>query len=142
MARLSLESTLTERFAAPEFADVPAAYLYGSAAEGRMHAESDVDLAVLLDRRLHPSERERFERRLSLMAALASAVGSRDLDLVVLNDLPPLFARRIVIHGKRIHCADPERVRGFERDVQLLAADLEPFLRRMQQIKLDGVRGS
>jgi predicted nucleotidyltransferase len=40
------------------------AYIFGSAAEGRTHRESDLDLAVLFDRRLYPAHQDRFEARL------------------------------------------------------------------------------
>jgi hypothetical protein len=60
--------------------------------------------------------------------------------VVVLNDAPPLLGRRIVIKGRRVFCADAEADHAFVRDVQLRAADLEPFLRRMGQLKLDALR--
>jgi predicted nucleotidyltransferase len=135
-----VEARLAARLLGGEFADVLAAYLFGSEAEGRSHSQSDVDVAVLLDRSCHPSVRERFERRLALMSKLASALPGRTLDLVVLDDLPPLFVRYIVTQGRRIHCSAPGADHAFVRDVQLRAADIEPFLRRMQSIKLEGLR--
>lgn len=43
---------------------VTAVYLFGSHAERRSHAESDVDVGVLLARDAFPSERLRFEERI------------------------------------------------------------------------------
>jgi hypothetical protein len=63
----------------------------------------------------------------------------RAVDVVVLNDAPPQFGRRIVTCGLRVVCADPEADHAFVRDVQLRAADLEPFLRRMRRLKLDAI---
>ncbi len=120
---------------------VLSAYLFGSFAEGRSHRESDVDLGVLLDRGTLPTARDRFERGLHLSASLGEGLGGRHLDLVVLNDVPPTFARRIVTTGRRLACANPEVDHAFVRDAQLRAADLEPFLRRMRQIKLDALSG-
>lgn len=113
-----------------------AAYLFGSHAEDRAHRESDVDIGLLLDRREHATSAARFEERLRLAARLAAALGRSDLDLVILNDAPPGLARRIVLDGRRIVCSDPEAEHAFRRDVQLLAADLEPFLRRARALKL------
>ena len=59
---------------------------------------------------------------------------------MILNDLPPLFARRIVWEGVRLYVGDPEADRVFTRDVQLRAADLAPWLERMQKIKLAALR--
>jgi len=117
---------------------VVSAYLFGSYSLGRAHRESDVDLAVLLRHSRYPTARERFEVRLRLVAQLQPAI-VRPLDLVVLNDAPPLLARRIVTGGLRVFCSDAEEDHAFVRDVQLRAADLAPFLRRTQQIKLAAI---
>jgi predicted nucleotidyltransferase len=113
-----------------------AAYAFGSHAEGRAHRESDLDVGVLLATARFPSRRERFDRGIEIAAALGCTLGMQDVDIVVLNDAPPLLARRIVLDGVRLFCGDPERTHAFVRDTQLRAADLVPFLRRMQAIKL------
>lgn len=59
------------------------------------------------------------------------------MDVVILNDLPPLFAAKILREGICVFAGDPIRLRGFERDVQLRAADLIPFLRRARQAQLE-----
>jgi hypothetical protein len=60
--------------------------------------------------------------------------------VVILDDAPPHFARRIVLCGVRVFCDDRERDHAFVRDVQLRAADLEPFLRRTRRTKLEAIR--
>jgi predicted nucleotidyltransferase len=45
-------------------------YLFGSFAEGREHAESDVDLGFLLDRTVYPTEKERFDVRVDASSRL------------------------------------------------------------------------
>jgi predicted nucleotidyltransferase len=114
---------------------VASAYLFGSQAEGRAHRESDVDVGVLLCFERHPTAQARFEVRLRLHADLGAAVG-REVDVVILNDAPPLLARRIVVHGRRVFCADGEADHAFVRDAQLRAADIEPFIRRARRTKL------
>jgi len=47
--------------------------------------------------------------------------------------------RRIVTDGRRIFCRDSEIDHTFVRDVQLRAADLQPFIDRMQKIKLEAL---
>lgn len=109
---------------------VVAAYLFGSHAEGRAHRESDVDVAVLLDERTYPTVADRSEARVRISAWLVGALSVNDVDLVVLNGAPPLLGRKVVTDGLAVHVADAERARVFVRDVQLRAADLEPFLAR------------
>ena len=111
-------------------------YLFGSQASGREHRESDVDLAVLLDWKAHPTPLERFEERLALAALFSEVLAGAGIDLIVLNDAPPVLGRRIVTDGRRLFCSDPERDHAFVRDVQLRAADVAPFLRRTRRVKL------
>jgi predicted nucleotidyltransferase len=118
---------------------VQAAYLFGSRSEGRAHRESDVDLAALLDPAVHSDTAARFRERVRLAAWLVGQLGTNAVDVVILNDAPPPFARRIVTTGVRVYCADPEADHAFVRDVQLRAADLEPFLRRMRRLKLGAI---
>lgn len=114
-------------------------YLFGSHAERRAHRESDVDVAILLDRARHPTAADRFEMRVRLGSDLAPVLRTNDVDLVILNDAPPLFGRRIVYDGKRIFCSDPDADREFVRMVQLQAIDLEPWWRKMQKMKLEAL---
>lgn len=121
-------------------AGVVSVYLFGSHAADRAHAESDVDVGVLLDRAMYPSARDRFEQRLRLAADLVAALGGGAIDLVILNDVPPTLGRHVVTTGRRLFCSDPEADHAFVRDAQLRAADLAPFLRKMARLKLDAIR--
>ncbi len=118
---------------------VTALYLFGSHAEGRAHSESDVDLGVLLSWEEFPTRSLRFDERVRLSAWVSAGLGLSAIDLVVLNDVPPGLARRVVTAGARLFCADDEAARAFERDAQLRAADVEPFLRRTRRAKLEAI---
>jgi predicted nucleotidyltransferase len=120
-------------------APVLSAYLFGSLVSGRAHTESDVDVGVLLSRAVCPTSAARFEVRVRLSAELPAIVGARIVDVVVLNDAPPHLARRVVTSGRRVYCADAAADHAFVRDVQLRAADLEPFLRRTRRIKIEAL---
>lgn len=115
---------------------VISAYLFGSHAEGRAHRESDVDVAILLSRSVFASGEARFDERVRLSSWIASELHTNAVDVVVLNDAPPHFARRICTTGLRIFCVDVAADHAFRRDAQLRAADLEPFLQRMRRLKL------
>ncbi len=131
-----LAARLTRLLAKTRPAGTISAYLFGSHAEQRAHRESDVDIAVLLDRAGHPSSEARFRERVRFSAWLAAELGTSMVDVVVLNDAPPGLASRIVTQGIRVYCGSAEVDHAFRRDVQLRASDLEPFLRRMRRLKL------
>jgi predicted nucleotidyltransferase len=113
-------------------------YLFGSQASSRVHRESDIDLGVLLSWGTCRTSKDRFELRVGMSSRLTSVLG-RPVDVVILNDAPPQFARRIVTTGERLFCSDAEVDHAFVRDIQIKAADIEPFLRRTRRIKLDAI---
>ena len=61
-----------------------------------------------------------------MTADLIARLHRNEVDLVVLNDAQALFACRIVLDGRCVHCSDAEAEHAFRRDVQLRAADLAP----------------
>ena len=69
-----------------------------------------------------------------------AALGRNEVDLVVLNDVPPRFGREVVVRGEQILNAHPEEDLRFRHRIQLLAADLDVFMRRMEPLKLEALR--
>lgn len=118
---------------------VLSAYLFGTTARNAGHSESDVDVAVLLDRQAHPDRAGRGEVRIRVTSDLIRALTFDDVDVVVLNDAPPELAARIVLDGLRVFSADPEADHRFVRDTLLRWGDVAPFLRRMRRIKLEAL---
>jgi len=131
-----LRAVLQGAFQRAQHPGVVAAFLFGSHARGAAHRDSDVDLGVLLDRRQFPDRRARFAVRLRLTEWLIATTHCNQVDVVVLNDAPPLLSRHVVTRGERVFCADEASMHAFYRDALLRAADIEPFLRRMARIKL------
>ena len=113
------------------------AYAFGSRVAGRSHRESDLDVGILLSRDVEP--KSRFAEKVRLSGILPGLVGVRAVDVVILNDAPPQLARRVVLDGIRVACPDPDGDHAFRRDVQLRAADLEPFLMRTRAVKLEAL---
>lgn len=89
---------------------VVAASLIGSQARGSAGPASDVDLAVWLDRGLDDDDRAAL--RDALLAAAAEVLGRDDVDVVVLDEAPPLLRHRATRDGVRLVERDvDERVR-------------------------------
>jgi predicted nucleotidyltransferase len=74
--------------------EVLVAYLFGSVARGTSGPLSDVDVAVLLSDDVDP-----WAVQLELMAAVASVIGSSDVDVLVLNRAPVSLAYRVLRDG-------------------------------------------
>lgn len=77
--------------------EIQAAYVFGSVATGRTRPDSDVDVAVLTPRRTRRADTLKY--RLALMADLGSVLGRPDVEVVLLNEAPPLLAHRILSQG-------------------------------------------
>ena len=84
---------------------IAAVYLFGSAATGREHRGSDLDLAIVTKGTISGRERLRIEADLSSRLR-------RDVDLVVFGQVAPLLQHQILKYGHLICENDPaERVR-------------------------------
>ena len=134
-----IEKRVVARFENGDFPAIVSVYHFGSRAEGRAHRESDIDIGLLMHREILPTRKHRFEASLRIGAELAALFSDDRVDLVVLNDAPPLLGRRIITEGRRLVCRDPEIDHAFVRDVQLRAADILPFLDRMRKLKLEAL---
>lgn len=71
------------------FGEIEFAYLFGSRAAGKARPDSDWDVGVYLDEKLSAGERAEVHRRI----AAGIPIGL-DVDLVILNDAPPLLGHR------------------------------------------------
>jgi predicted nucleotidyltransferase len=133
-------AALTEYFTAQP--DVIAVYLFGSRATGRARAESDVDVAVLLN---EEDSVERFERRLQLMVEVSEVCG-READVIVLNDAPPILQNQVLKHGRLLYERDRRSRVEFEVLSRKIYFDYKPVLDRQtrelfREIKEVGLGG-
>jgi predicted nucleotidyltransferase len=114
---------------------VVAAMLIGSQARGDAGPLSDVDVAVWHEPDLDPPTR--LSLQLSLMSAAAHALGTSEVDVVMLNRAPPLLRHRAIRDARRLVERDrDERVRLETKaildylDTAPLRAELGRSLRR------------
>jgi len=114
------------------------AYLFGSQATRRMHSSSDIDVAVLLDKSL--TSDERFTEWLRLLGDLSCIFGTDHVDLVMLNEAPPLLAYETLRHGILLYCADAQTriefqvctLRAYEDTIPLRRILSEAMVARLQ----------
>ena len=111
--------------------EVRAALLFGSHAMGRARANSDIDVAVLLDDETVRAPSHVVAR--PLLQALASELAADRLDLVLLNDAPPALAFQVVKHGKLAFERDPRDLLAFRVRTYSRHSDREPVERLFRE---------
>lgn len=99
------------------------AVLFGSTANGRRTASSDLDLAFWL------RDEPKSSSELDLVNALMSLLHCNDVDVVVLNHANPLLQWQVASTGKLLY----ERQAGAFRRFQLLAFKRHQDARRIYQ---------
>ena len=93
-----IENAVTSCLAARK--EVLAAYIFGSVASGRARRDSDVDIAVLVSDKIMRGDSWKY--RLESISSLVDALCRDDVDLILLNEAPPLLAHRVLSKGKLI----------------------------------------
>jgi predicted nucleotidyltransferase len=109
------------------FGEVEAAYLFGSAASGRLRNRSDIDVAVLL--RPDVKKARQFDIRLKLMARLED-IFKRPTEIIIMNDAPLLLLREILKSKQIIYEKNaPYRIQ-FESQKRIEYLDFRPHMLR------------
>ncbi|MBI1851051.1 MAG: nucleotidyltransferase domain-containing protein [Planctomycetes bacterium] len=116
------------------------AYLFGSVAKGTERLDSDLDVAVLLDDRI---PRDRYgDVLVQLTTDLIGLTHTNDVDVVILNEAPPLLAFNVLSTGRVFLGEHDDRV-DFEFDAIRRYIDTRPIramldedlARRLREIK-------
>lgn len=104
---------------------VISAFLFGSCHTGSMTPLSDVDIAILFDERLSSEEIENMENE--IYVKLTEALGTDEVDLIVLNRAP-LSVRFGVLKDKEIiYFSDKQKVIDFQCNVVSKYLDFKPI---------------
>lgn len=114
------------------------AVLFGSYATDRVHARSDVDIAVEFEN-LRPGDDGYNEGFLGLGADVSEALGTDDVDLLDVHALSASLARSVFEEGVLI-IGEPERVQALrqrlvddERDERSPRRELDESLQRIDE---------
>jgi predicted nucleotidyltransferase len=105
-----------------KYPDIQAVYLFGSAASGKTHAESDLDLAILPEK---PSLRG---QKLDILADLARE-GFSDVDLVFLDTKDVVIKFESVRQNRLLYCAKDFDANAFFSLVVRQYFDFAPYLK-------------
>jgi uncharacterized protein YutE (UPF0331/DUF86 family)/predicted nucleotidyltransferase len=114
------------RCLAHESPRVIAAYLFGSAARQETTLLSDIDIAVLVDEPDSAASVRAYPRLRRCLEKALSEGGTVPLDLVFLNDAPPVLAGR-AISGALLYSVDERRRVACETGILCQYQDVVPF---------------
>jgi predicted nucleotidyltransferase len=101
--------------------DIELAVVFGSIAQGRARRESDVDVGVLGDL---------SNARLSTLAVHLSRVARRQVDLIALDQAPPLLRFEVARTGQLLFERQPSLWTNFKVRAMVDWWDWAPYARR------------
>lgn len=84
--------------------DIISLYLFGSYAKNTVKPLSDIDLAVLLNTGL--SKEKYGLKRIELLNKAIDVLRTDEIDLIILNQAPPLQGFQIIKYGRILFCKD------------------------------------
>ena len=110
--------------------DVLFCYLFGSRAYQNFNNQSDIDIAVFLDKK---STKDLFQKRLELIAVFSRAL-KKETDVVILNNLHSIFFKYVIMkEGKLIFEKSQEPRIEFELKTLKQYFDFMPILKMYRQ---------
>ena len=110
--------------------EVLEAYLFGSHARGGAQPHSDIDVAVYIDE-AH-EDRSAFGLRAELSTLLMEGLRDNGVDLLVLNDAPPVLYYHVLRDGVRVLSRDLARTTTREGRAVSRYCDFVPQLAKME----------
>lgn len=127
--QIVIDTSLKARLAAIfEDRKVIFAYLFGSQARGDVGPLSDIDIAVYFDEAVNSNER--FDLRLEVLGKLTDLFRTDGVDVVALNDTPPLLTHRILRDGRLLFSSDERTRLALEIKASLKYLDWKPHLEK------------
>jgi uncharacterized protein len=121
------------------YPEVAASWLFGSEARGEARPDSDVDVALLLRER-GKTAADVYRLLGSIAADLEQVAPGRRIDLVLLDQQGPVFQHRVLLEGRLVYDADPDRRVDFESDSYVRYFDFLPTHRLAQRYAAAGFR--
>jgi predicted nucleotidyltransferase len=114
------------------FPAIQAAFLFGSHVAGRARADSDIDVAVLLDTDAGLDDARTRIRH--VIGALASELAADRLDVVILNDAPPALAFEVLRRGRLAFERDRKALHRFRVATYARHSDFVPVERLFRSV--------
>lgn len=116
---------------------IKVAYLFGSAAKGKIGKLSDVDIGVLVDESL--VKNDLLNLKLNLISEMTSILGTDKIDLTVMNNAPVSLNYEIVKSNKPLFVRNKAEKVEFEHQIMLKYLDRSYYDKRHSKLFLKKV---
>ena len=83
--------------------EIEVAYVFGSLAQGKANALSDIDIAIITDSQQINNKTYRYGYKAEILTDLIKLLKTNNIDLVILNEANTLLKHRVLYHGKLIY---------------------------------------
>jgi len=117
--------------------EVLALFVFGSVASGKQGPLSDLDMGVLLDKKLN--RKRRFAKHLDLAGKFTRLLRTDEIDIIILNDAPLRFVRKVLSTGKLLFERDRTALVDLYDETTKMFLDFRYFLDEYNQTFLAGV---
>ena len=111
--------------------EIIVSYLLGSQGSGTGSPLSDIDIGILVDKIM--AVEKTYGYRAELSAELISCLKNNQVDVVILNEAPPLLAHRVVRDGIILHCKSESERTAFEVKTFQQYVDTAPLPKRQMK---------
>ena len=112
--------------------EVLEAYLFGSRAHGEVQPHSDIDIAVYIDEAV--VKKSAFGYRAQLTTEIMAGLHSNDIDLLILNQAPPVLYYHVLRDGIRVLSRDLAATTTREGRAVSRYCDFVPQLAKMDAV--------
>ena len=92
------------------------AYIFGSQIKKKTNKFSDIDIAIFIDKIKINDELYRYGYQAETLTDIMNLLGTNKVDLVILNDVKPLFKHRVIYFGELIHSINEKERINFQVD--------------------------
>jgi len=120
--------------------EIIAAYLFGSCATGKSGPLSDIDLAFLVDSAQYDENNFRYGYKAYLITELMRLLSTNGVDVVILNDAPPLLKFQIIYHGIVLFSRSEKERLAFHVRAFNEYQDFRPFLAVQQRYMMSRLK--
>ncbi len=96
--------------------EVEVAYIFGSVAQGKTNALSDVDIAIIIDSQQINEEAYSYGYRAEIQTDLIKLLKTNNIDLVILNEANTLLKHRVLYFGRIIYSKNEKKRIEFQTD--------------------------